>query len=290
MRYFRPEPALAPYVSGYHIYAVNLEPGERVHDVFYPGWTNIRISFPEEPWSVRMGRRSFDPVPGQAVFGPTSRAAYVDTGSGTLFGAGITPAGWARFFARDVSRYADRIAPLDQLIGDSAVMLSARLREGEPPKQVFDDFFLQRMERGRPVPAEVAALRLAIADPQVGTVAELEERLGFGGRPLSRLSRRAFGFTPKLLLRRARFMRALMGAWTVGRGHWSDGLAGTGYYDQSHFLRDCRLFLDMPLGAFIALPKPMAELSLAAREEALGAPVQVLHKGPIPPRDASAKL
>lgn len=51
-----------------------------------------------------------------------------------------------------------------------------------------------------------------------------------------------------------------------------------GYYDHSHFLRDCRLFLGMPLRDFARLPKPMAEISMRLRAQVLGAPTQALHR------------
>ncbi len=277
MRYWEPDPALRPYLFGYHVYEVMLPPGERMHDVFFPAWSNIRFTIEGEPWSIRIGRRSFDPVPAAALFGPTSEAGYTSFGRGTMIGAAITPRGWARFFGRDASLHADRVTPFDRLLGEEATGLWLRLRAGAPPREVFDAWFLDRLAKTAPEPPEIASLFDAVNDPAVGTAAAAAERSGLGGRALGRLSRGAFGFTPKLLLRRARFLRALMGALAMERGHWSDALAPAGYYDQSHFLRDCRLFLGMPLGAFVAFPKPVAEVSMRLRTQRLGAPTQALH-------------
>jgi hypothetical protein len=278
VRFWRPDAKLAAYVSGYHLYSIRLAPGERVDDVFFPAWINMRFTIDADPWRVRFGRRLFDPVPAAALFGPTSHAGYSNGGSGTLIGAGITPAGWARLFARDASIFADRVVPLDRLIGADASLLAARLAAGAPPAKLFDNWFLDRLDASVPEPAEVGALFAALGDPAMVRVAGVEDRLGVAGRALNRLSRASFGFTPKLLLRRARFMRALMGAVALGRGRWSEALAPAGYYDQSHFLRDCRLFLDMPLGEFDAQHKPLAELSMRLRTERLGAPAQALHQ------------
>jgi hypothetical protein len=282
MRYWRPDAKLAPYVSGYHLYSIRLEPGERVDDVFFPAWINIRFTLDADPWRVRFGRRLFDPVPSAALFGPTSHAGYSNGGSGILIGAGITPAGWARLFARNASLLADRVVPLEQLLGADALRLRARLDAGASPAETFDHWLLDRLDGSVPEAPEVGTLFAALGDSAVDTVAALEERLGVAGRALNRLSRVSFGFTPKLLLRRARFMRALMGAVALGRGRWSEAIGPAGYYDQSHFLRDCRLFLDMPLGEFVGRRKPLAELSMKLRTERLGAPAQALHR---PARD-----
>ncbi len=286
MRYWKPDPKLAAYVSGYHLYSIRLEPGERADDVFFPAWVNIRFTIRAEPWRLRLGRRLFDPVPAAALFGPTSHAGYSNGGSGTLIGAGITPAGWARLFCRDASRFADRVVPLEQLIGTDAARLAARIEAGAAPAGLFDRWFLDRLAASMPEPPEVGALFALLGDPGIDTVAAVEARLGITGRALNRLSRASFGFTPKLLLRRARFMRVLMRTVGLGRGRWVEALAPAGYYDQSHFLRDCRLFLDTPLGEFIERPKPLAELSMKLRTERLGAPAQALHR---PPRSKASE-
>ncbi|HEY0312958.1 MAG TPA: helix-turn-helix domain-containing protein [Allosphingosinicella sp.] len=265
----RPDPKLAPYVSGYHRYTIRIDAGERITDVLFPGWANLRFSVQADPWQVRLGRRTFSPVPEAALFGPSSHAGYVEAGSGTLIGAGITPIGWARLFAEEASAFADRVVPLERLIGPNAERLAFELGGGAAPAAVFDAFFLARLEQAPAEPPEVAALLAALGDTRIDTVTALAERLGVPLRSVSRVSRSAFGFTPKRLLRRARFMRALLAALALGRGRWSEALGPAGYYDQSHLLKDCRLFLGCSLGAFAAYPKPLAELSIKLRDQAL---------------------
>lgn len=279
IEYQRPDPRLSPYISGYHRYTLRLGAGERIRDVFFPGWANVRFSVDAEPWQVRLGRRSFVQVPDAALFGPSSHAGYVESGSGMLVGAGITPLGWARLFRDDASAFADRVTPLERVMGPDAARLAAELGSGGAPAAIFDAFFLGRLAQAQPEAPQVAALFAALGDAGIETVSALGERLGVSLRTVSRVSRSAFGFTPKLLLRRARFMRALTAALTLGRGRWSEALGPAGYYDQSHFLKDCRLFLGCSLGAFAAYPKPLAELSIRLRDQALGAPVQALHRG-----------
>ena len=65
----------------------------------------------------------------------------------------------------------------------------------------------------------------------------LAQALGVSSRHLARLSLRKFGFAPKLLLRRQRFLRTLQEL----RDHPGEGWASlidAWYYDQSHFVRD----------------------------------------------------
>lgn len=280
LNYWQPDPALARFVSGYHVYTLGLPPQERIDDVFFPGWTNVRFTFEADPWRVRIGRRLFDPVPVSALFGPTSHAAYSNSGSGRLVGAGLTPVGWKLVFGRSALRYANRVTDLESLWGGRAAALRRALASTDDPAPVFDSFFHEAIARAGPPDPLVERVFAMITDPAVTAAADLAERVGVNGRALARLSQSHFGFTPKLLLRRARFVRALIDIQHFERGHWSEAVALAGYHDQSHFTRDCRLFLGMPLSQFMALPKPLNEASARLRATILGAPAQALHRPP----------
>ena len=97
IRYWKPAPALAGLVSGYHFYAVQVPPGQPHLDVFQPAWANLRIVLtPETEWRVRVGEGPWKPVDNCALFGPSSQVTWSQSGSGIVIGAGLTPLGWAR--------------------------------------------------------------------------------------------------------------------------------------------------------------------------------------------------
>lgn len=272
--FWRPDAALAPYVSGYHRYVIGGAPLRTIDDVFFPAWTNLRFTLAaEQPWTVKFSRRLPVTVPEAALFGPTSCAGYVRAGRGTLVGVGVTPVGWARLFGSDLSAHADRITPLG-IVAPDAADAQARLVAGEEPAAVFDAWLLARLATAPPENPAVARVFEALADPSIVTALALAERTGLQPRQLLRTARRAFGFSPKLLLRRARFVRALMSAAAQGRGAWHDATAAAGYWDHSHFLRDCRLFLDTTMSKFMAMERPLNRASALARTATLGQPMQ----------------
>lgn len=275
--FWRPDPKLARFVSGYHRYAIGGAPGARVQDVFYPAWTNLRFTFDAEgPWSVRIRRRPFDRVPENALFGPTSHAGYVEAPRGWMVGAGITPAGWARLFGGDASAIADRIVPLNTVVGDADALRQA-VAAADTPNAAFDRWLLDRLAARLPADPAVDTIFEQINDPAVVEIVTLAARTGLSPRALLRVTRNNFGFPPKLLLRRARFLRALIAASASDRGGWAEAARAAGYWDGSHFLRDCHLFLDRKLSDFVAMEKPLNRLSTTARNAALGAPMQSLH-------------
>jgi hypothetical protein len=274
--FWSPDPRLKRYVSGYHRYTLIKTGTDLFSDVFFPAWSNIRFTLHAEPWSVRIGHRAFNPVPECAFFGPTSHAGYVSAGSGVLIGIGLTPAGWARLHGGNVSLWADRIAPMDQVFPSLASARDKLQRTGDLAT-FFDSLLLDRLPNAPPENTAIEVITARLLDPAIDKVENLGAGLGLNARQVGRLTRTCFGFTPKLLLRRARFLRAFDAIRTLDRGLWAGAIRDAGYWDGSHFLRDCHLFLDRTLGDFMAMERPINRISMRRRDEVLGAPMQSLY-------------
>ena len=275
--YAPPARPLARYITAYDAYDAALAPGEEARDVMPPGWPAIRFALGTFTWGLQLGRRRFDPGPRDALFGPTSHAGISRFGAGRMVCAGLTPLGWARFIGRNASLFADRVSPLDAVWPHRAASLRAALEAVEDPAAVFDQFFADLLQHTEPEDEAIGRLLPLLLDPAVATIGDLADRMDMAARPLSKLSVTHFGFTPKLLLRRARFMRALIRMLSTERGHWKALVAEADYHDQSHLVRDCQLFLGMPMSAFVGQPKPLFDASLRLRAAVLGVPAQILH-------------
>lgn len=280
MRYWKPAPALEVLVSGYHLYAVVPGPSGTVADVFQPAWPNVRFTFGEAVnWRVRQANSEWRQVPHRSMFGPTSRVTWSESGPGLTVGIGLRPCGWARLVRADAAAWADRVGSPDGLLGLDTSAVARRLGELTDDEEVpalFDDVLTKATARGsRLDEAAVAAVEAALLDPDVLTVGALAERIAVSTRSLERLSRRAFGFTPKLLLRRARFLRSLHAVARSGAAERAAAIDPS-YTDYSHFVRDAHDFLGMSPQAFLSLDTPLLRQSLALRRAVLGAPAQAL--------------
>jgi AraC-like DNA-binding protein len=278
MRYWRPASALAPFVSGYHLYAIAPAAGERQRDVFQPAWPALRFTFGEGNWCVRQPGEPWRAVGSRSVFGPSSRITWSESGPGLVVGIGLRPRGWSRLARVMASELADRV-------GDPAGVFTfdprdlqrevASLSDDAQVPALFDAFLGAHAGPADEGDAVVGAAEAALLDPELATVGELASRIGVSARSLERLSRRAFGFSPKLLMRRARFLRSLHAvaqAPTAGRATAIDA----GYTDYSHFVRDAQHFLGMSPQAYLKLDTPLLRQSLILRRQVLGAPAQAL--------------
>jgi methylphosphotriester-DNA--protein-cysteine methyltransferase len=122
----------------------------------------------------------------------------------------------------------------------------------------------------------VAKAHAVLLDPRTGTAEDFARALGVSERHAARLSLSMFGFPPKLLLLRQRFLRTLAALAAQPEVPWAT-LLDQWYYDESHFIRDFQRFMSTTPRRYFAGDRPMMRRAGAAREEALGATYQGLH-------------
>lgn len=291
LRYDQPDPAIAACITGYHVYRAHGPEVMGQVDWFLPGTANVRITLDAGPISVTIGRHVFDPTPQAALYGPTGHALKAITNGGTMIGFGVSALGWARLFGGRPSAgaYRDRIVPVAELLGEGAAAdLVARLSASdrdEEVKPVLDAFLAGHLGAPRRNETEIRKLAALIVEQDTIDLPHAAATVGISENALRRLAIHHFGFPPKLLLRRARFLRSLMALWDDAAPDDYSRIAAS-YFDTSHFLRDADQFLGMTPRRFMALNTPFLDASVRARAAVLGAPTQVLH--PVPPGDVRA--
>lgn len=277
--FHRPSPAFAELVTSYYFVTVS-DPAIEVEDLLHPEWANIRLCL-DRRWYLPDGEGGFNLAPDAVLFGPTSRARAVRCGGGRIVGIGLTPLGWARLVGGIAARVADRFVDLREAHGAEVDALLGALAGVDDEARIVAllDAYLGRV--ARPLPAASAltrAVHRALLDPASDTVEAFAAALGVTQRQLSSICRRDFGFTPKLLLRRQRFLRTLGTMRDRPDQPWSSLIDPT-YADQSHFIREFRRFTGMAPNAYFALPRMMLRPAQAERSRALGVSLQGLHQG-----------
>ncbi|WP_432768620.1 MAG: AraC family transcriptional regulator [Sphingopyxis sp.] len=279
-RFFPVSDALRRYASIIYVTDVDATPGVRVEDYLHPEWANIRF-IDGDPPLVAIGEGRALPAPRLAVTGPTSRAGYFAAARMRVWGIGILPLGWAKFFAVAAEDFADRVCDGGAHPAFAALvpLLDSlpRTNDTDAAARIIDDHFTALLAGApRDDPAILAAHR-ALVDDEVGSVAGLADRLGMSERTVERLSRRAFGFSPKLLIRRQRFLRSLGRFMLDPSMAWIDTL-DYHYCDQAQFTHDFHRFMGMSPRAYAARAKPILGAAAVARAAMAGAAMQGLHR------------
>lgn len=282
LRFALPADAMRPFVSTYYRTDVICSPrGQWIEDSLHPEWANLRFLCAGELQSA-IGPGELRRCPDFTVTGPTSRAVRFRVGDGYSWGIGLLPLGWARLVGAAASDYADHIAdgaadPVFAAFVPLAEGLAASTGDFSEQLALIEAHMMCVLAASDPVAdAAILALNSALVDPDMLTVTDLADRVGMTVRTVERLSRRAFGFPPKLLLRRQRFLRSLARFMTDPSLTWLQAL-DCNYHDQSHFVRDFRRFMGMCPSQYARADKPVLAAAAQARMAVAGQAVQGLH-------------
>ncbi len=273
-----PDERLRPYISTYWQMTVT---GEGVvEDWLHPEWANIRLAL-DTPWQFGPSPDALHRLSTAIIHGPTSHPTFIRGQAGGAFGIGILPTGWNRLWKADASRFADQVLPLDTLMGRAADALSDALRAAPDlaARARISDAALLALLDARAASAfdqQVAAFFQVLTDPASATVEQITATLGLPQSRLARLSKRGFGFPPKLLLRRQRFLRMLGTLHARPYDEWADFIDPQ-YTDQSHMIRDFHHFLGMAPSHYFALQRPVLMAATKGRAAMFGQPLQGLH-------------
>jgi AraC-like DNA-binding protein len=275
VRFFRLSEPLQPYFTA--LYLTVIEAGEAlVDDYLHPEWAAMR--FTEGPPPIAsIGPGAMVPQWPFVAGGPTSLATHFGVRTSRVWGLGLQPAGWAKFAAGDAAALANVTVdgtthPAFALFAEILPQILACDGDDDERASLVDALLMRHVDRPVPREDEIVRCQALLRDPAVGEVSVLREAMGMSVKALERLCRRYFGFTPKLLLRRQRFVRSLAQYMLDPSCRWIAAIDGQ-YHDQAQFVREFKAFMGLTPSEYAALPHPILEPIMRQRMADAGAAV-----------------
>jgi AraC-like DNA-binding protein len=273
VRFFRLSEPLQPYFTALYLTVIDAGDG-LVTDYLHPEWAAMR--FTEGPPPIAsIGPGEMVPQWPFVAGGPTSLSTHFGVRTSRVWGLGLQPLGWAKFAIGGADQLANTTVdgtahPAFALFAGILPKIMACPGSDEDKAALIDEHVMQYI--GRPVPRadEIAACQEALRDPDIGEAGVLQERLGLSAKALERFCCRYFGFTPKLLLRRQRFVRSLAQYMLDPTLKWIDALDDQ-YHDQAQFVREFKAFMGLTPSEYAALPHPILEPIMQQRMADQGA-------------------
>jgi AraC-like DNA-binding protein len=276
-RFILPAQPLRRYISAYFFLNTGSDETEQ-EDYLYPEWATVRFAIQGQATGNTIGLTPLA-IPADSITGPTARAALVRFRNVRLVSFGLLPLGWYRMIGCPADRWADKVSAVDAAPEFGRLAQLRREIDGvTDPEQIAalcDHFLLKALRPNDPLEADIVAIHQAIANPDMSNVGDLSQATGVAAQRLERLSRRIFGFPPKLLLRRQRFLRTLANVMEHPDLKWSDALDGQ-YFDQAHFNREFQKFMGMSPSQYLASPRAVSSASNRSRAQQVGQLLQLL--------------
>lgn len=278
-RFFAPPQEFDGCFTTFYQLKLDVPEGLSVRDALQPEWANIRFFAGGRP-NAQIGDSSVRQARFSAT-GPSSLPCSFELGSARMWGIGFLPLGWARFFDRNACDLVNLVVdgeahPAFRRFGGLAKTLCDPETSDE---EQFDAIVATMREHHRPSRDDdkILSVHRALVDEDLSRVAELAERADIGVRTLERICRRYFGFTPRLLMRRQRFMRSLTTFMLQDDVRWTDAM-DEHYHDQAQFTREFRQFMTMKPSEYAAMDHPILTSFVEARARMWGSAAQTLDK------------
>lgn len=215
---------------------------------------------------------SVQEAPAHHVVGPTSGAMrVVAEGPVHVFGAGITPAGWAAITGASASSFLNHVVDAHELLGRAIDEAADALIQADGTAAmvaIVEAMIAGLTARARRQSSFVAQVDAWLADSPSPQVDDLIAATGLSRRQIERRCNALYGAPPKLLARKYRALRAAVAL----AAHQADtsALIDRGFYDQSHFIREVKQFTGLTPVQLREQPNLLAQLTIAGRHSLTG--------------------
>ena len=268
------------FTTFYHL-ELDVADGGVVEDYLQPEWANLRFFGGSQPTTWIEGRE----LSGArfTATGPSALPCRFQLGSARMWGIGLLPLGWARFIGADAFEFANTVCDgathpaFSRFDCMSDVLCDPTLDPEQQLRVIYET--MERLMRPCRDEPKIIRVHKALVSGEHIAVADLASACGMSIRTLERVCHRYFGFTPKRLLRRQRFMRSLssfMLHQARGEpGRWTEAMDGE-YHDQAQFTREFTEFMTMTPSKYAALDHPILSSFMDARARIWGSAAQTL--------------
>jgi len=278
VRFYPAPPDLEGCFSSFYSATFTVADGERVKDLLQPEWANLRFFAGDCPDARIPGGDTLTGARLTAT-GPSSLPVHFELGTTRMWGVGLFPLGWAKFCRGPATEMANRVVDGETHVAFANFCeLSEALFADEPDDarelaKIIACF--RALNRTVPDEERILLIHAAMVDSAVANVADFSDHTGLERRTLERLCLRYFGFSPKVMLRRQRFMRSLALFMLENAANWSEAM-DSHYHDQAQFVREFRSFMGMSPGAYAAREHPILGAFMKERARVWGAAAQTL--------------
>jgi AraC-like DNA-binding protein len=172
------------------------------------------------------------------------RRFIIDEGFG-IFGVYLYPYAIPALLGIPADEVSDQMPDLETLLGKEGAELEERMMlapNHDARTEIIVEFLSMRLIRAvKPEPGVFKAIQHVIQNQGLSRVSDLAEQSCLSSRQFERKFKAFSGISPKLAVRINRFQAALS-TYADKNKSLTEIAYASGYYDQSHFIRDFKIF------------------------------------------------
>jgi AraC-like DNA-binding protein len=200
-----------------------------------------------EPYRVSHDNGPASVAPQTYVSGPTTyqRVQIYESGRIHVFNVLFHPTGLNRLAGVDMAALVNEAPAASDVLGKSALALedSVRLAPNFLSRvAAVERWVAMMMEKREPDETMERSSRLLMAVQGRARIGNLVRRSGLSASQFQRRFAIEVGMAPKLFARTIRFDAAMAAHHAAPDRSWTDIVHELGYFDQAHFIGECRAF------------------------------------------------
>lgn len=189
------------------------------------------------------------------------------TGRSEIFAIKFTPTAVKHLFGIDMDRITNKVIdPASVDTTNELASLDKLLRDAnrDDRQALCEDFFAQKLDRVPSYHPADAAVDMIFAEHGIVNIGAIAANLHVGERHLEQVFKKFVGLSPKFFSRVVRF-NYIFKLIQDNNPDWSDVVFRSGYYDQSHFIRNFKAFTGEDPSKYMFDRKDMANFFLRQR-------------------------
>jgi AraC-like DNA-binding protein len=200
-----------------------------------------------EPYRVRLDDGPASVMPQTYLSGPMTyqRAQICESGQIQVFNVLFHPTGLNRLAGINMASLVNAAPAASDVLGRSAFALddSVRLAPNFHSRvAAVERWVAMMLEKREPDAVIERASRLLMTGQGRARIGNLVRRSGLSASQFQRRFAIEVGMTPKLFARTIRFDAAMTAHHNAPNRSWTDIVHELGYFDQAHFIGECRAF------------------------------------------------
>ena len=152
----------------------------------------------------------------------------------------------APFLSEPMHALTDAVIDADLVLKNKLINLRDKLRQSPTVDQKFQileqylfDHYLSQLSENNFIDY---VIRVITANPQQCSLQTISGNVGYSHKHLIKIFKDHIGVSPKEFLKVIRFQKAIREIETQGGINWTALALDCGYYDQSHFIADFKVF------------------------------------------------
>lgn len=238
-----PAPGLEQIIECYWIIE-NDDPAPQLQKIIPDGFCEIIFHY-GDPYRIQL-KADWETQSHSLLAGQIRQYFFLEnTGISGVTGIKLQPAALTHLFNLDMHLFTDRVVPLPETLGKRLEALEQSLlatRDHDVVVSLLDEYFTKLLSTTAYVPnAADNAVQLIFSHKGMIPVKDIIAQLGTSERQLERVFKKYIGLSPKFYARIIRFS-TIFQLIRENAPEWVGLAYESGFYDQSHFIRNFKAF------------------------------------------------